>query len=143
VTNEVLNELIDGVKASEQQVQAQFDLFGTSQVTVDNALERATLQAGIKRRLSRERNLFGTVGNITAAQQLASAGNVIDVTNSQQISRQAGQALGVFDLLKNQSGEISRILNTAATNVQQGGDRRKIETQVYREILQAIQSGRF
>lgn len=143
ITNEVLGELVDTVKASQQQTTTQFDLFGASQVVVDNALERATLQAAIKKRLGREKKLFGTVGKSTAAQQLAQAGNVIDVSSSQKVSKDASAALSVFDQLKNQSGGISRAINDAANQIEQGRDRKKVESDLYKQILGLVQSGNF
>lgn len=143
VSNEVLSELIDGVRSSQSSSATQFDLFGASTTTVNNAIERASLQAAIKKKLAREKKLFGTVGKSTAAQQLATAGNTINVQQSKAVSQQAGQALNVFDKLKNQRGGISDLLNTAATDVQSGGDRKKIEKQLYADIFAAIQSGNF
>lgn len=140
INNDVVAELIDGVKAADSQIETQFDLFGGSQVQVSNAIERATLQSTIKKKLSREKKLFGTVGKSTAAEQLASAGNMINVQQSQQVSQQASQALGIFDQLKNQSGGISKLLNAAATELQQGGDRRKIEAKLYKDILETIKN---
>lgn len=143
ITNEVLTELVDTVKASQQQTTTQFDLFGASQAVVDNTLERASLQAAIKKRLGREKKLFGTVGKSTAAQQLAQAGNVIDVASSQKVSKDASATLSVFDQLKNQSGGISKAINDAANQIQQGGDRKKVETDLYKQILQMVQTGNF
>jgi phage gp29-like protein/ParB-like chromosome segregation protein Spo0J len=143
ITNEVLTELVDTVKASQQSTETQFDLFGASSTVVDNALERATLQAAMKKRLSREKKLFGTVGKSTAAQQLAQAGNVIDVASSQKVSKDASTTLAVFDQLKNQSGGISKAINETANHIRGGGDRKKAEADLYKHVLQLVQSGNF
>ncbi len=138
VTNEVLNELIDTVKSSESSQDFQLDLFGGSSVTINNAIEKASLQASIKRKLSKDKKLFGTVGKTKAAQQLAQAGNTIDVAKSKSISDDASKTLQVFDTLKNLSGPISQSLNTAANKIQSGGDRKKIESELYDEIKNLV-----
>lgn len=143
VTNDVLSGLIDGVKAAEVSVQEQFDLFGSSEVAVSNALERAEMQAAIKKRLSREKKLFGVVSKQRNAEDLAEAGNRINVEGSQAVSRDASQAMAVFDQLKNQSGGISNLLNEASNGIRNGGDRDKIEAKLYKDIVTMIKSGKF
>jgi len=138
ITNDVLSELADTVKASEEKSETQFDLFGASEVQQTNAIERATLQAAVKKRLSRDKKLFGTVSQSRAAKDLARAGNQIDIDTSSKISKEAGVALSVFDKLKNVKGGVSDLLNDAATQIKNGGDRKKIEADLYERIRVAV-----
>jgi len=134
VTNETIRELGDSVKASSQREETQFDLFGATQSVKDNALERATLQAHVKQRLSREKKLFGTVGKSKAASDLEKAGNIIDVATSQKISKEAALTLGIFDGLKNVSGPVSSALNKAADRIVAGESLKKVQDDLYKQI---------
>jgi hypothetical protein len=143
ITNEVVSELVDTVKASTSQTNFVLDLFGGSDVTVNNAIEKAKLQAQIKKKLSKDKKLFGTVSKSTAAKQLEAAGNVIDIATSSKISMDAAKTLAVFDSLKNLSGPISSKINEAATAIQNGGNAKKIQSDLYKEISQLVSAGTF
>lgn len=138
ITNEVISELVQTIKASGSHSDFVMDLFGGSTQTASNALERASLQASIRKRLSTDKKLFGTVSRSRAAEQLASAGNVINRQESQRISQEAASILGVFDQLKNVSGPISRSINDAANKIMQGGDRKTILSNLYNEISKNV-----
>ncbi|PSB26197.1 hypothetical protein [Stenomitos frigidus] len=138
VTNDTIRELADGVKAAQKSVETQIDLFGTSEVEQNNAIERASLQAEVKKKLSRAKNLFGTVSSSRAASELEQAGNKIDVDTSHQISKDAELALKVFDQLKNQTGPVSDAINRATERIASGEDRRKVTNDLHQEILTTI-----
>ena len=135
ITNDTIKELADGVKASTQKSEVQFDLFGGSQVVVDNAVERASLQASMKQRLSRDKKLFGTVSKSKAAADLQKAGNVIDIATSQKISQDAATTLAIFDQLKNVSGPVSKALNDAADHIMAGDSTKKVQDDLYKQIV--------
>ncbi|NJR38545.1 MAG: DUF935 family protein [Leptolyngbyaceae cyanobacterium CSU_1_4] len=134
ITNEVVRELADSVRSASQRTETQFDLFGSSQTVQDNAMERATLAAVTRQRLSREKKLFGTVGKSKAAEDLERAGNVIDVQTSQKLSREAALTLGIFDQLKNLSSPVSAALNRAADRIVAGESAKKVQDDLYKEI---------
>lgn len=140
MTNEAITELVDIIKSSTSKSDQQFDLFGASTVTQSLAMEKAELQAKIKRRLSRDKKLFGIVGKSKAAKQLAEAGNVIDVDKSQEVSQEAGVALSIFDRLKNQSGPLSSLLNEAAERISNGESPQKVEAEIYDILRKQITS---
>ena len=139
ITNDVLSELVDTVKGSEERSEIQFDLFGASEITKTNAIERASLQAAIKKRLSRDKKLFGLVSKSKAAQDLEKAGNVINAEASFKISREAASTLLVFDQLKNVSGGVSAAINESVIQLSQKRDRKKIEADLYNAVKEAIQ----
>ncbi len=138
VTNDTIRELADGVKAAQKSTDTQIDLFGSTEVEKSNAVERASLQAEIKKKLSRAKNLFGTVSSSRAASELEQAGNKIDVDASHQISKEAELALNVFDQLKNQTGPVSDAINRATQRIASGEDRRKVTNDLHQEILTTI-----
>lgn len=140
VTNDVLRELVDTVKSSESEDTFQMDLFGGSSETKTNALDKARLQAAIKRRLSREQRLFGTVGKSKAAADLAKAGNQIDVDQSRRMSQEAEVTLRIFDTMKNVSGPVSQRLNEAASRLGKGENSKKVEQEIYESILEDLSS---
>ena len=138
INNDVLKELADSVRESSTQSETQFDLFGASEVKVSNAIERATLQAAVKRRLTKDKKLFATVGKTKAAKDLSKAGNIIDVAQSQKISQEAASVLNLFNTLKNLKGPLSDALNEHATDLQSGGDRKKTEDALYKKIFEVL-----
>jgi ParB-like chromosome segregation protein Spo0J len=140
VNNDVLKELADGVRQSSTDTETQFDLFGSTEASVTNAIERATLQSVVKRRLSRDKKLFATVGKSKAAVDLSKAGNIIDVAESQKVSKEAGAILHKFNTLKNLKGSLSDALNDHATDLLKGGDRKKIENDLYKKVFEILKN---
>jgi hypothetical protein len=140
LTDGAIAELADAAKASSTNSQQTMSLFGMEEVQQSNLIERAQLQASIKRRLAREKKLFGTVANASAAEDLGRAGNQINRETSGAISQQAAIALGTFDQLKNLSGPVSDALNAAATRVSKGESARAVERDAYQAVLEAVQS---
>jgi len=143
LSNETVRELTDVVKSSVTQTQTQFDLFGASEVQQNLAVEKAQLQSNIRQRLSREKRLFGTVAKSTAAEELARAGNQIDVDRSGEIASTAGATLAVFDQLKNMSGPISKRINDATEAIAGGANRKAVERQLYEDIVNSIAEGNY
>lgn len=138
INNDVMSELIDTVKSSANKTETQFTLFGAETTQQNLAIEKASLQASIKRRLSREKKLFGTVGKSQAAKELERGGNQIDVEQSKNLSQQASNVLGIFDKLKNVSGPVADKLNTAAERISNGENRKAVERDIYREIVEDL-----
>lgn len=138
ITNEVISELTDVVKSSATQTEQQFDLFGSSEVTKNLAIEKATLQAAIRKKLSREKKLFGTVAKSRAAQELEKAGNQIDVEKSKGVSEQAAQTLAVFDQLKNLSGPVSSLINQASERIANGENVNKVQDELYKSLVSRL-----
>jgi hypothetical protein len=138
ITNDTISELVDLVRSSTTKQEEQATLFGTETFARSNALEKASLQASIKRRLSSERKLFGAVARGKNADKLSEAGNQINTEKSAEISEQAARTLGVFDTLKNSSGAIGDILNQAADRVADGENARKVESEAYQQILKIM-----
>jgi ParB-like chromosome segregation protein Spo0J len=140
LTDEAIQELADTARSSSVQTQKTMSLFGEEDVKKSNLIERAQLQASIKKRLSREKKLFATVSNANAAQDLQRAGNRINTTSSAAISDRASQALGKFDILKNYTGPISSILNEGASRVASGEKPSTVEKEIYSRILDEIKA---
>jgi phage gp29-like protein len=138
ITNEVISELTDVVKSSGSQSEQQFDLFGMTETTRNLALEKATLQANIRKKLSREKKLFSTVAKSRAAKDLAKAGNQIDIERSKGVSDQAAQTLAVFDQLKNLSGPVSSLINQAAERVANGEKADRVTDDLYQKMVSSL-----
>lgn len=138
LNNDTVRELVDTVKSSGSQTEQQFTLFGVEESTRNLAIEKAQLQASIKRRLSREKRLFSTVGKSRAAEELGRAGNRINVGESQRIADQANETLAIFDQLKNMSGPVASILNQASERIARGEDQRRVEKEIYAQLLEEL-----
>jgi superfamily II DNA helicase RecQ len=138
ITNSVLRELVDTARSSATQSQVTMTLFGAEEVKNSLALEKAQLQAGIKRRLAKEKKLFGTVGRATSAESLSRAGNQINVEGSKAVSDKAAIALNTFDRMKNLKGDVSDRINEAARRIADGESARTVEADLYKEILRNV-----
>lgn len=134
LTDAAISEMVDIAKSSQVSQETTLSLFGEETVTKSNMIEKAKLQASIKQRLSREKNLFGTVSRGKAAQELARGGNTIDAEKSGEISSNADRALKQFDQMKNLSGPVSDAINRAATRMSNGESQKVVEKELYEEI---------
>lgn len=140
VTNAVIGELVDTIKASSTVQTQTLDLFGSSVAEQSLAMEVASLQALVKRRLGRDKKLFGTVGRSTAAKDLERGGNAINIDQSVKIAEQAEIGLRVFDQLKNTTSPVSTILNDGARRIANGEPRKTVEQEIYSEIGKILPS---
>ena len=142
VTNDTISELADMVVSAPKQQDEQGGLLGMLGYAPGQrslAVEKAELQSEIKKRLSREKRLFGTVGKSRAAQDLKKAGNVIDIEQSREISQSADTALRSFDQEKNYTGSVSDALNRAAERIGNGENSKKVKDEIYEEVLAELQ----
>ncbi|MEH2135438.1 hypothetical protein [Nostoc sp.] len=141
VTNDTISELADDVNAAptKEEGGGLLGLLGFEPNQRSLAIEKAEVQSDIKRRLSREKKLFGVVSKSTAAKQLEKAGNKIDIEGSKQTSQSADLALRVFDQEKTYTGAISTALNKAAGRIADGENPKKVKDETYAEILKQIQ----
>ncbi len=138
ITNSHLKELTDEVKSSRTVRKTTNDLFGPSAEDESLALHKAKLQGTIKDRLGREKKLFGIVAKSRHAEELARAGNSINVGESARVSRDAASTLAAFDGLKNRSGPVARLLNDAAERIHNGEPAKKVTDETYRRIVQEL-----
>lgn len=129
----VVREMAEQLKSAPVVQMSLFDLFGTSEQSHSLAIEKAELIASIRSQLSQQKRLFSTVSK--KAKMLEDAGNFINRDTSKAISKEAGYILQVFDQLKNQSGEVSRLINLAVGQLAAGANKETIEA----ELLEAIQ----
>jgi hypothetical protein len=135
VTDDTVAELADMVTAAPTHTATEQTLFGQETTTTSLALEKAELLSQLRNRLVDEKNLFGKVGRQGAAETLAQAGNVIDVTQSQTRSQQAAQVLALFDRLKNVTGPISDAVNSAVAQIAGGARASIVRERLYRQLL--------
>lgn len=138
ITNDTIKELTDMITTAPTVTSDQGGLFGLLGFEPESrslAIEKAQVQANLKRQLSREKKLFGIVGKSKAAQDLEKAGNKIDVEKSSEISDTASKALVAFDQEKGLSGKVSDLVNSAAKRIADGESRSKVEKETYRDIV--------
>jgi hypothetical protein len=142
INNDTIQELTDMVTGAPKVKEEQgglFDLLGFTPESRSLAIEKAQLQAGIKRQLSREKKLFGTVGKSRAADELSKAGNKINVEESAEISESAAKALDAFDKEKSLTGGVSTALNKGSERIANGENAKKVEKEIYDEILSHLE----
>jgi hypothetical protein len=140
ITNEGIAELTEMVQsAPKQQADGGFlGMLGFSPEARSLAVEKAEIQAHIKRQLSTDKKLFGTVGRGRNAAKLERGGNTIDVDRSSQISAEAERALRNFDREKRYSGKTADAINLAAERIAKGEKAAKVKEETYAEILKLI-----
>ena len=141
ITNNHLREIIDDVKDSPTITENQGGLFGDDPEEKSLALHRTKLLSDVKERLGREKRLFGTVAKNKAAEDLARGGNQIDKETSGQISRDAGEALRVFDTMKRLRGPMSDEINRATEKLHAAKgqrERKAVTDAAYANILKHI-----
>jgi hypothetical protein len=144
MTNETVSELIDVVRSASHSSasgnERQMSLFDFGNVEKNLAVEKAEIQSDIRRRLSRDKKLFGVVGKSGNAEELTRAGNQIDRDSSRKISQEAEQALRVFDALKNTSGPVSKLVNSAAERIAAGESPAKVKGEIYKQLAEQMPS---
>jgi hypothetical protein len=140
ITNEGISELTDMIKsAPKQQSEGGFlGMLGFTPEARSLAVEKAEIQAHIKRQLSTDKKLFGTVGRNKNAAKLQREGNTIDAEKSQQIGLRAERALATFDREKKYSGKVADEINSAAERIAKGEKSRSVKDEVYQNILKLI-----
>lgn len=139
MTDGTLQEYVAAAFASETRKQGVLDVFGTEEEQ-DNLLERSTLAASLKSKLSREKRLFGLVSRSRAAQELeAKAGNQINTTESARVSAEAAQVMSVFDELKNSPGPVSDALNAAANRIKKGEKEARVRKELEAAVMQGVE----
>jgi hypothetical protein len=110
-------------------------LFGPEMLRKNYAVEKAKLSSYIISRLGKER-LFGTVAK--RAEDLARAGNAINVEESERIAQEAAQARVVYDKLSAFRGPVSDALNAGAKELGEGGDANAIQERTYQAVLRGV-----
>lgn len=138
---ETIQELADMVANAprKEEEQGLLGLLGFQPEQRSLVVEKAALQSDVKKRLSREKRLFGIVSKAKAVEDLEQAGNRIDVEKSRGISKSADIALKVFDQEKNLTGDVSNILNQSAQRIANGENAKRVKDEAYKQILAKLQ----
>jgi len=137
ITNDVLREIVDQVNAAPVKEMAQTDLFGTTTTKKSLIFEKAAIQAHIAKELAKDKKIFGMVAR--NAEELARVpGQEIKAEASREISQDANKMLAVFDALKRSKGPISDIITKGAERLSEGEDAKKVKTEVYNQIREAL-----
>lgn len=138
ISDGVLSELIRFVKESGREKETTTDLFGSQEITKSLALEKAEISDYIRQQLSKDRKLFGFVSKEGRAEDLARAGNKIEVEKSKEFSTSAQQAEEIYNRLSSRGGEIADILDEAARRLADREDVAGVKSDAYRRIREAV-----
>jgi hypothetical protein len=125
--------------AEETEMVTQEDLFGVREERRSLYEPKSLLADEIRRRLGRDRRLFGYVSTEERAQRLREAGETqIDVEAAREIASAAGQVQEVFDRLYTRSGPIADLMTAAARRVIGGEPVKTVVDSIYGDIGEAV-----
>lgn len=142
ITNDVVSELADMTSTAPKKQEESGNLLTLLGFDPDErslAIEKAEISASVKRQLSKDKKLFGTVGKNKAASELKRGGNEINIEESANISQNASTTLTLFDKQKNQAGKIDQILNKSAERLANGEKRERVAREAREEIEDYLQ----
>lgn len=137
ITEDFVGELVGLAKSASVTKREDEDLFGGFEAEEDNFAERAELQGKIKRRMSRDKRIFGTVAR--GEKEIKRIGSV-DTAEAKNIAAEAKNAQVLFDALKNTPGEMSSMLNEATKKMKGAGkaERESIEDEIYKKVISVL-----
>lgn len=138
ITPSEFREALGFIKSGPKSTESKQDLFGDYEVEKNLYFEKGEVSDFIKNQLATEKRLFGTVGKEKNATRLAQAGNTINADESTERSQQAAQALDIYNKLKNMSGPVADILDSAAKELAEGGKPRDVKERAYQRIFQQL-----
>lgn len=136
-----VRELARFVESAGETTESQETLFGTEELSRSNALEKAQLSSRVKRRLSRDKNLYSYVAKPGRAQRLEeSEAGQINVEQASDLANQAARLEEAYDKLSTMAGPVSDALNAAAQELAAGGNEAEIVERLHGAVKEAIQS---
>lgn len=140
VNREIIEETVEIMRALGTTTKKITTLFGEDEVEENYLFERARLAAAIKKRIAKEKKVFGVAAK---NENLLSAVGEIDAKKSLQISKKANIFLRAFDDFKNTLGTgVSEELNSSAKKIKmaKNKDIEKITNDAYVKILEKIKN---
>jgi GGDEF domain-containing protein len=115
------------------------DLFGAHDQNISLAVSKARLAESFRKDFAKETSLFGFVSKEGRAEQLAKAGNTIDLEGSRARAISSAQAEEMFDRLSTRSGPISDILSEGARRLEHGERLTTVKADIGERLRSAIQ----
>ena len=134
VTNDVIKEMIDGIKVSQTQIVQTLDLFGSNSETQSLFVDRAKVSAAVANNLRSTKTTFGAVSSQKKADLLASGNNIVNPESNKEIAKSADSALFAFEKWKGLAGNVSDLLNVAASRLSQGENEKTVKEQTIAQL---------
>lgn len=131
LTEGEVRELARQVREAGTEITSQETLFGEEQIAQALWVEKAQLAEAIRKRLTSDKRLFGYVAREGRAEELARAGNVIDVERSQEIAGAAAQLTEAFQQLYTRSGPVAQALTESARRIAHGESFQSVVRELY------------
>lgn len=139
ITNGQLSELIDSVQNAPRHTTSENTLFGDVETKQNLAFERAEVADYIGSTLRGDsRALKGAADNADRIEQVEK--NTIDAETTRALADETNSAYGVFQRLKNSSGEVSDILNAAARRLSDKKENRnRVKADALKQYRKAVE----
>ena len=140
LTPRELKALIQEAKGQTVKVQ-QINLFGETVEEKSTMIARAKVRAWVEDELAHDKRLFSFVTKAGRPEQLARGETVVNIERGQELARQSGTALEIFNAKVNAVGPINDIVREAAEEVVKGGNERAARENSLRRVREAISTG--
>jgi hypothetical protein len=140
VSEDTIKGLVSLIKSSATSSKNTSDLFGEFEEEEDHYFELVDLQDSIKRRISKDKRIFGMASR--SGKDLAKVGS-IDAEKSKDIAKLSSLYLNIFDLGKNQVGDLQKILDKGAFRIKNAAtkkERAAIQDDVYENVRKIMPS---
>ena len=141
ISTGLIEQLINDISGIETKTETQASLFGDVIKSRPLLMERAELRDYAVRTLSKDKRLFGVVGDTVKGKRLQDTGNVLDIERNKEISKTAGDAAAVIDRLSSYKGPISDVLNKYAKELADAkkSERNAVKRRFLKEVRGAVQ----
>lgn len=142
VLDEHVVEMADDVSGAPTKAKAsdqtKIKFEGEKEVETESlAFEVYEVKRYVKTRLGKERRLFDLVSKSKNAELLINAGNVINIQESANVSREAAMLMEFFDRFKN-TAPISTMLKEAAKRIGDGENANSVRKETYDRVTEVI-----
>lgn len=139
-TAHVMARAVDRIKDAptvETDDGGQPDIFGNKQ-TKNVFADRMDLETYVLRELGKDKSKLRAA--IREKERLARANTVVDVDQAKQMADESARAQAILNRLMRSKGPISDILNQAAGELAEGGDREAVRTRVLKDVTAAAEA---
>lgn len=137
-TQDTLRVMAQDMSNAPVEVVTTMNLFGEDTAEVAKYEERASFIGAVRGIISRTKNILGRTAR--SAEFLEQYGNKIDQEVSEGASREAAEALAVFDMLRNTERTITELINQGTERIENGENKSRVQRDISKQIIEATEA---